>query len=183
MNNYFIIHGSFGTPHSNWFNWLAKFLIEKNNSVYTPDFPIGIDLQNYDNWSNLMDVYYKMGLINSDTTIIAHSIAPVFICKYLIEHKITVNKLIFVCGFNNYFGINYEYDTVNKTMYTDNLELIKHYCDSIICFYSDNDPYVKFDAEKNFADQIATKQIVLHGAGHINSETGYTEFKEILEYI
>ena len=60
-------------------------------------------------------------LINENTTIIAHSIAPVFVIKFLVENKVKVRKLIFVCGFNNYLGINEEYDTVNKTMNFDNL--------------------------------------------------------------
>ena len=183
MDNYFIIHGSFGSPHSNWFDWLAKLLIQDNKSVYTPDFPIGVNLQTYNNWNELLDAYLDLKLINENTTIIAHSISPAFICKYLIKHRTKVKKLIFVCGFNNYFGINEEYDTVNKTMYYNHIEKIKKYCNDIICFYSDNDPYVKFDAEKEFADIVANKQIVLHNAGHINSESGYNEFKEILEYL
>ena len=44
-------------------------------------------------------------------------------------------------------------------------------------------PYVKYDVEKEFADTIATKQIVIDDGGHLNSESGYTEFKELLEYL
>ena len=43
-----------------------------------------------------------------------------------------------MCGFNNYLGINEEYDNVNKSMYFDNLEDVKQYSNEIICFYSDN---------------------------------------------
>jgi predicted alpha/beta hydrolase family esterase len=46
-----------------------------------------------------------------------------------------------------------------------------------------NDPYVKFEVEKDFADTISNKQYVVKNAGHINSESGYTEFNEILEEI
>ena len=106
-----------------------------------------------------------------------------FICKFLVENRIKVKRLVFVCGFNNYLGINEEYDAVNKSMYFDNLEDIKQYCDDIVCYYSDNDPYVKYDAEKEFADTIATKQIVIDDGGHLNSESGYTEFTELLKYI
>ena len=28
----------------------------------------------------------------------------------------------------------------------------------IICFYSDNDPYVKYEVEKEFADKISNKR-------------------------
>lgn len=183
MQNYFIIHGSFGSPHSNWIPWLHEFLESEEKQVYTPDFPIGVGFQNYENWSKLLKYYVDLGFITENTVIIGHSIAPVFIAKFLVENKIKVKKLIFVCGFNNYFGINEEYDSVNGSMYFDNLADVKQYANDIICFYSDNDPYVKLEAEKEFADTVATDQILLPNAGHINSESGFDAFEEIVLYL
>lgn len=80
-------------------------------------------------------------------------------------------------------GINAEYDAVNKSMYFNSLVDIKNYCDDIVCFYSDNDPYVKYEAEKEFADTITNKQIIIKDGGHLNSESGYTEFEELLKYL
>ena len=94
-----------------------------------------------------------------------------------------VKKLIFVCGFNNYLGINEEYDNVNESMYFDNLEDVKQYTNEIICFYSDNDPYVTYEVEKHFADTVATEQILIPNGGHINSESGYDTFEEIVSYL
>ena len=68
-------------------------------------------------------------------------------------------------------------------MFIDNLEDIKLYCNNIICFYSNNDPYVKFDVEKSFADTISNEQYIIENGGHINAESGYTEFEEILKVI
>jgi len=81
-DNYFIIHGSFGSPYSNWFGWLADFISADGKQVYVPDFPIGVRFQNYENWSKLLKYYLETGLINQNTTIVAHSIAPVFVCKF-----------------------------------------------------------------------------------------------------
>lgn len=179
-NNYIIVHGSFGSPFSNWIPWLRKELEKENLEVYTPDLPTGVGYQNYENWSKLMRVYVESGILNETTTIYAHSIAPIFICHFLVENKIKVKKLVFVCGFNHYLGINEEYDTVNESMYFDHLEDIKMYCDEIVCYYSDNDPYVEYKVEKEFADTIATKEICIPKGGHLNSESNYTEFKELL---
>lgn len=52
-----------------------------------------------------------------------------------------------------------------------------------ICFYSDNDPYVKYEVEKVFADKIATEQVLIPNAGHINSESGYDTFEDIVSYL
>ncbi len=116
-NNYFIIHGSFGSPFVNWVPWLRNELEKEKLVVYTPDFPTGVGYQTYDNWSRLLRTYVEAGIINENTVIYAHSIAPVFICKFLVENKIKVKRLVLVCGFNKYLGINEEYDTVNKTMF------------------------------------------------------------------
>ena len=156
MENYFIIHGSFSSPYSNQIGGLHDFIEGEGKQVYVPDFPIGVGYQNYGNWSKLL--------------------------KYYLD-KVKVKKLIFVCGFNNYLGINEEYDAVNKSMYFDNLEDVKQYSNEIICFYSDNDPYVKYEVEKDFADKIATEQVFIPKAGHINSESGYDTFEDIVNYI
>ena len=93
----------------------------------------------------LMMVGDKANIINENTIIFAHSIAPIFICKFLVENKIKVKRLVFVCGFNNYLEIDKDYDAVNESMYFDNLTDVKDYCDDIVCFYSGNDPYVKYE--------------------------------------
>ncbi len=183
MENYFIIHGSFSSPYSNWFGWLHDFLEDEGKQVYVPDFPIGVGLQTYENWSQLLKYYVDLGLINEGTTIVAHSIAPVFVAKFLVAHQIKVKKLIFVCGFNNYFGINEEYDAVNQSMYFEDLAEVKKYANEIICFYSDNDPYVEQEAERAFADTIASQQVLMPNAGHINRESGYDTFEEMVPYI
>lgn len=183
MSNYLIIHGSFGSPFANWFPYLRREIEKRDLEVYTPDLPTGVGYQNYENWSNILKGYIDSRIINENTVIFAHSIAPIFICKFLCENKIKVKRLVFVCGFNNYLGINAEYDAVNKSMYFNSLVDIKNYCDDIVCFYSDNDPYVKYEAEKEFADTITNKQIIIKDGGHLNSESGYTEFEELLKYL
>lgn len=182
-NNYLLVHGSFGSPFSNWIPYLRKEIERKNLEVYTPDFPTGVGYQNYENWSRVMRAYFEANIINENTTIFAHSIAPVFVCKFLVENQIKVKRLVFVCGFNYYFGINEAYDTVNKSMFFDQLSEIKKYCDDIVCYYSDNDPYVPFESEKEFADAITPVQIVIKNGGHLNAESGYNEFVDLLKFL
>ena len=154
-SNYLLIHGSFGSPFVNWLPYLRKKIEEKGLEVYSSDFPTGVGYQTYDNWSKLLKSYVEAN----------------------------IKRLVLVCGFNNYFGIDEDYDTVNKSMYFDNLLDIENYCDDIICFYSDNDPYVKYEAEKEFANTITKNQIMIHNGGHLNSESGYTEFADLLNYL
>ncbi len=182
-STYFLMHGSFGSPFSNWTPWLRTQIESNGGEVYTPDMPSGVGFQNYDNWEKIMKCYVSANIINENTIIFAHSIAPVFICKFLVQNKIKVKRLVFVCGFNNYLGIDENYDTVNKTMYFDNLSDIKKYCTDIVCFYSDNDPYVKYDSELTFANAITNNHNMIKNGGHLNSESGYNEFPELLKYL
>lgn len=183
MNNYFLVHGSFGNPFVNWFEWLFKQIQSQGKRVYCPQFPTGVGFQNYENWSKLLKYYLDLGLINEDTIFVGHSISPIFITKFIIENKIKVAKLIFVEGFNN-ASVNEEYDIVNASMFMENVEEIHKYCDNIIAIYSNNDPYLKIPKQiEEFANTIADKTEFIYNAGHINSESGYDTFEEILKYL
>ena len=181
-NNYIAIHGSFGNPYCNWFEWLYNIVTEHGQEIIIPQFPTG-NKQNYRNWSRILKEYADMGIIDENTIILGHSIAPIFICNFLIENKIRVKRLIFVCGFNNVFNIAPEYDMVNSDMYTEDLSRIHEFCDDIVCLYSDNDPYVPYEKEKEFADIVSDRREVIKGGGHLNAETGYTKFNELLKYL
>lgn len=183
MKNCFIIHGSFGTSKSNWFPWLEDTISNKGEyRVFNLDFPIGVGNQTFTNWEMILNALKKF--INKDTIFFCHSSSCVFISKYLTKNQIKVNKVVFVAPFNHYFGINEDYDDVNCTFYTNNLNLLKDYTKERICYYSDNDPYIGYDAPKNFAKAIkATKIIEIKGGGHLNGESGYTKFEELLQHL
>ena len=181
MTNYLVIHGSFGTPYSNWFPWLHQKLQEENKQITIPYFPYGKDFQNFENWSNLLDTYHKARIFSSDTVVIAHSIGCAFITKYILERRMIIGKLILVAPFNNYSVDGGDYDYVNKTFYSDNLELVKDYVGEIVCIYSDNDPYVKQEVSKDFSEKVEAKEIIIPNGGHLNSESGYDSFEEILK--
>jgi len=39
------------------------------------------------------------------------------------------------------------------------------------------------EVEKEFADMVATEQVLIYNGGHINSESGYDTFEEIVSYL
>ncbi len=181
--NYFIIHGTFGTPFENWFPWLSKELNNKGLSNIVPQFPIQKELHNFRNWSKLLDYYLELGLINNNTTFICHSTGSIFITKYLIERKQSVHKLIFVSGVNNYIGGFPDFDKANESFFSKGINEIHNYCKEIICLYSDNDPYIPIKELEKFAKIVANKSVIVRNGGHINTESGYTSFQEIIPFI
>lgn len=182
MSNYFIIHGTLGNPNENWFPWLTEKLMSAGKEVIIPHFP-GAEDQNYDNWSKLLMYYYDLGLVNEDTVFICHSIAPIFICKFLVKNKIEVKALISVSGFNAI--LNNELDELNKTFLMEEKELIKveKYIKYIYCFYSDNDPYIPRDELEKFIYILKGGKCLVKGAGHFNLDSNYKEFPQMIEAI
>ena len=179
-DNYIIIHGSFESPFDHWFSWARSEL----QDAIVPQFPTGLGRQNYENWEKLLESYRFAGYIHENTIFIGHSIAPIFLIHYLLKHKIKVKKLFFISGFNNYsVDQSGEYDQVNESFFCDGIQKIKQYATDIICFYSDDDPYVSFSALTEFASQVATKEVFVSGAGHFNTESGYVTFPRLIEEI
>ena len=73
--------------------------------------------------------------------------------------------------------------TALQNVETEDLKNIKKCCSDIVAIYSNNDQYVKFDVEKEFAETIATKQIVVDNGGHLNSGSGYSKFDLLLSFL
>lgn len=127
--------------------------------------------------------YVKIGYITEHTTFITHSLGGIFIMKFLIDNKIKVKKIITVAGFNN---IQFDKDnSLYDSFYMEDEHLTKIYklCNDIVCFYSDNDPYIPKEKAELFATTVRGKCVLVNNAGHFNEKYGYKEFKEIIEYI
>jgi len=181
MRNFFIIHGSFWNSNEHYLPWLKKQL-EKKGEVICLDFPIGVDFQCYENWAKTLDKYKHK--INNETTFIGRSIGPIFSIKYIIDNNLYIDKLISVSGFNKYSVDGGDYDKVNESMFVDDLKLFKNHCNKTICIISENDPYVKLNALKDFAEKISNKTLNIKDGGHFNADSGYGEkFEKLLEEI
>ena len=182
MNNYFIIHGSYGNPYKNWIPYLKSQLSKRRLNCIVPSFTTP-DKQDYESWNSILMSYLKIGYITKDTTFITHSLGGIFLVNFLIDNKIKVKKIITVAGFNNiqFDKDNSLYDSFY--MKDESLAKICDLCDEIICIYSDNDPYIPIEKAESFASIVKGQNVLINNAGHFNEKYGYKEFKEILEYI
>lgn len=182
MNNYFIIHGSYGNPYKNWVPWLKKQLSKRKLNCIVPSFPTPYK-QDYESWSKILKAYLEIGYITEDTTFITHSLGGIFIIKFILENKIKVKKIITIAGFNN-LEFNDDMNLYNSFYVEDSqLAKIKDYCQEIISIYTDNDLYVPIEDALNFVNQVNSNKILIKNAGHFNEKSGYTEFRELLKYL
>ena len=182
MENYFIIHGSYGNPYKNWIPWLKKELSKRKINCIVPNFPSPYK-QDYESWSKILKSYLEIGYITENTTFITHSLGGIFIAKFLIRNNARIKKLITLSLFNQ--KKKKENNLLYDSFYIDNKELktLKNCCFERICIYSDNDPYVPINEAENFANTIKAKKVLIEQAGHFNEKSGYTEFKELLNYV
>lgn len=182
--NVVLVHGSFGKPFENWFPWLEKNLTEKGIECIIPTFPTPNN-QNYYIWEELMNYYYKQGIINGETILIGHSCGAAFLTKFLINNNVKVKKLITVSGYNNFYGGDDLMDKLNGSFYVDEQKFVelKSKVEDIISFYSNNDPFIDQNTLKKFADLLGGKHIVVANAGHFNQSSGFNTFEQIMQYI
>ncbi len=181
MYDYVIVHGSYGSPFENWFAWLASELEKLGKKVLVPQFPCGQNMQNYENWSRVLQAYQH--LTNKKTTFIGHSLAPAFIVDYMLDNNLRVNNLFFVAPFYDKINIA-EFDEVNTPFFNQtNLKRVADLSQKRICFLSDNDPYVPNELSHNFAEQIDADVRIIQNADHFNTPAGYTQFSQLLTEI
>lgn len=180
MKNFFIVHGTFGNSKENWFGWLENILVNKGYDVYNFNYPTP-EGHNFENWAKVLNQVKNK--ISNESVFICHSSAPIFIIKYCLTYNIKIGKLISVSGANNFLVGNPIFDDINKHMFVEDVSKFKSLCAKRICFYSKNDPYISFIALKDFAKSIEAEEIIVDNAGHFNKEYGFTEFKEIINYL
>ena len=175
-----IIHGSNGTPDSNWFQYLKKEIEKKGHEVILPAFPNSPE-QSLTNWMKVFTPY--LSKIDSNTVFIGHSLGPSFILSVLEKVNVKVKACFFVAGFTGPLGI--DLDAINYT-FTEkefNWNKIKQNCSKFICYASTNDQYVPLTKVEELCKQVSGELIIINNAGHFRASDGYIEFKQLLDKI
>jgi len=182
MSNFLILHGTDGTPRSNWFMWLKGALIGQGHAVWLPQLPNAATPD--------AKVYTDFLLSNKDfiydehTVLVGHSSGAVEIL-HLLQHLpegISVKAVVLVSAFKDDLG----WDTL-KNLFVElfDFDTIKSHCKNFVFVHSDDDPYVPLDQAKYLALKTGGELIVFEGQGHFNTELGpqYKQFPELLGFI
>lgn len=173
-----IIHGTEGSPDSNWFPWLANELRMWGIEVLSPQMPTpgGQSLQSW------MDAFKEqVGTVGPTTILIGHSLGATFILRILELINKPVFASIFVAGFTSNLGI-LKYDQLNKTFidHPFDWERVRLNIGRPVCFLGEDDPYVPLSQGRRLASQLKVDPIVIEAAGHINAESGFSSFPLLL---
>jgi len=179
MKRAVIVHGWEGSPEGNWFPWLKRELEGMGNEVAVPVMPNHAH-PNEEEW--LKKVREAMPQPDEETLLVGHRLGCITALQYVasLEDRYRVGKVILVTGF-----IRALHNPATDGFFDEPIaaEDIKWQVGEIVAISSDNDPYVPFSEAKYLEVTLGAKLMVISGAGHINAESGFTEFPQILPFI
>ena len=182
MTRFLIIHGTDGSPKSNWYMWLKGALIGQGYQVWLPQLP-GAEKPNPKVYTKFIQAN-KDFIFDQDTVIIGHSSGAVE-TLYLLQNlpaKSVVKAAILVSAFKDDLGWESLSELFNEPL---DFEKIKKHCPSFTFLHSDDDPYCPMNGAEYLMEQTKGDLVVFEGQGHFNTGTSpkFKQFPEILEII
>ncbi|MCL2173703.1 alpha/beta hydrolase [Candidatus Saccharibacteria bacterium] len=176
-----IIHGTNGDPKEGWFPWLKHELEAKGHEVLVPQFPTP-EGQNIESWNKVLRK--SMPEFDENTILIGHSTGAAYLLSVLESLKQPVRQAILVGGYIRTIG-DPQYDEWNKPFYDKKFdwEKIHRGAKQFFVLHGDNDPYVPIEQAQEIARNLHVDLDIIKNGGHLNAESGYTEFPLILDII
>lgn len=182
MSKFLILHGTDGSPQSNWFTWLKVSLEKQGHTAWLPQLP-NSDKPNTQTYNNFL---LSSGNFEFDhnTIIVGHSSGAVEALSLLqnLPEGTNIRAAVLVSAFMN----DLEWDALSGLFVEPfDFEVIKQHCNKFTYIHSDNDPYCPIGHAEYLATQTEGNLIVYEGQGHFNTELGsqYREFPKLLKII
>lgn len=144
-----------------------------------PTFPTP-EGQNLGNWVEA----YKEQAPHVVDLLIGHSLGATFILK-LIEHNIIAPKhAILISTVGGPIGIT-EYDALNDSFIQNkiNYKVLQESATTFTIIHGSDDPYVPLHQAQEVPKKLNIDLHLIEKGGHLNTESGYTQLPEILDYI
>ncbi|MCB0334495.1 MAG: alpha/beta hydrolase [Bdellovibrionales bacterium] len=173
-----IVHGTEGSPESNWFPWLTAQLQEGGIEVLCPQFPTP-EGQSLESW--MATFSEEVGELQQSDIVVGHSTGVIFLLHALQGASLPVKASFLVAGFVSPIDIE-KYDRLNKSFLEAPLDWnrIRENGGAIHLYAGGDDPYVPLSCAVELEEMLRVTAHFIDGGGHLNSETGYTSFDLLL---
>ena len=178
--NVIVFHGTLGSPEINWFPWFKEMLQARNIRVDIPALPTP-ENQNPEAW---LAVLADQDIpVNEETVVIGHSCGATLLLS-LLEKYGPVRQAVFVSVVTEAVG-NDLYDGLNAPFISRdyNYERIRKNAGVLSILHGDDDPYVPLEQPIELAKKLDVDVQVIQGGGHLNGESGYTQFPLLTELL
>jgi predicted alpha/beta hydrolase family esterase len=179
MKTLLILHGIGGYAGFHWQKWLHDELVKKGYQVLMPSLPEA-DHPDRGNWLRVCEKLVR-DVDFSNLTIVGHSLGVVTALDLILSEKRKIKGLVSVSGFFRDYGAELNsYFLKEKEI---DLSKVKEFVGSVVVFYGDDDPYVPQNVLKELAVGLDVGPIVINKGGHLNTDSGYTNFPDLLRNI
>lgn len=181
-SNVIIVHGAYGYPEENWFDWLRVELEHIYIPCLVPCLPTPQG-QTLENWHKSFDIQCAH-FIHSNTVLIGHSLGAAFVLRWLEKSNNKIDLAIFVGAFLEKVGIDY-FDSINESFFSEPFywDKIKSNANHFVCYHGDNDTYVSRSDFDFICRKLCARKVIIANAGHMNSSSGYSQFSQLLLYL
>ncbi len=183
MKRVIIVHRWEGSSSDDWRPWVKVELEKLGYQVIVPDMP-DTDTPIIEKWvSHLSSVVDKP---DSDTYFIGHSIGCQTILRYLEKIETPVGGAVFVAGWFNLENLeDDESKEIAKPWIETPIDIdnIKKVLTKSTLLISDNDPYGAFEENKKRFEELDSKIVVMHNAGHITEDDGFIGLATVVEQL
>lgn len=177
MKKALILHAWYNRPPDHWYPWLKTELEKKGYTVFIPELPTANT-----NLPSLIKMLAKIDetlVVDKDTVVIGHSLGTLLAMR-LAEKKKYKKMILFAAWDFDDLTKEHRLFWPNKL----NHKKIKENVKEIICFASDNDPYVTYWQVGEMCKRLSAKCILIKGAGHFTKDKDKIEkIPQVLKYL
>lgn len=179
MKTVLIIHGIGGHAGIHWQQWLNYELTKLGCTVSMPEMP-NPNKPDRQTWLNTI-IEVTKNIDKSELIIIGHSLGVTTALDFIEQLNQKIYGFISVSGFAEDYGAELN-GYFLKQKHID-FEEVKNNLSWSEVIYGDDDPYVTQKALRYVADSLGAEPIAIKDGGHLNTETGYIKFPELLEIV
>lgn len=183
MKRAVLLHGTGGSPSSNWLPWLKQQLEQSGYEVWVPPLPHNEtpDRQVYN------DFLFGSEWDFTDNLVVGHSSGAVSILNLLEDKRCPHIKLgIPIGAWAHMRDSDLEQPDRFDALFPPggfNFDRIKQQTDELVYIHGDNDALCPIDQAKWLAEQTGSEFIVVPGAGHFRESEGFTELPEVIQVL
>lgn len=180
MKRAVLLHGTDGSPGSNWFPWLKQELVSRGYEVWVPDLP-----NNHTPNSKVYnDFLFGSKWDFTDNLVIGHSSGAVSVLNLLQDARCPhINTGVLVGAWARMDETDLDFEQF-KDLFPDqafDFSLIKSKADNLLYIHGDNDPLCPIEQARWLAEQTSSDIVVVPNGGHLSEGFGFTELPVAIE--
>lgn len=184
MKTIVLIHGWASSSKGEWIPWLAGECEKLGYKVIAPDMP-DPDVPDIGKWVGHLRSILKS--VDENTYFVGHSVGCQTIMRYLAGQDQKAGGAILVAGWFTLINLEDEEaeEIARPWLETPiDFEKLRGVMPKSTAILSDNDPFVPLEENKKmFEEKLDSKVVIVHEAGHISAEDGFTEMPEVLNQL